>query len=54
MAAILISFAPLEAALLIGSGVGAVGIGAFILLEVARIKQQRKMRAKASQNTQKG
>ncbi|PJF30784.1 MAG: undecaprenyl/decaprenyl-phosphate alpha-N-acetylglucosaminyl 1-phosphate transferase [Candidatus Thermofonsia Clade 1 bacterium] len=47
ISAILISFAPLEAALVIGGGVGVVGLGSFIILEIVRIKQQRKLKAQA-------
>lgn len=57
-AAVLISYAPLEAALLMGGGVAVAAAGTFIILEVVRIKQQRKVRAAAQppthQSIQKG
>lgn len=49
IAAVLISYAPLEAALVIGGGVAVVGLGTFIILEVVRIKQQRKLKAEQSE-----
>ncbi len=52
LSAIVISFTPLEAALLVGGGVGVVGLGTFIILEVVRIKQQRKLKAQAAQHAQ--
>jgi len=51
LAAIIISRAPLDMALTVGAGVAVIGVGCFIILEVARIKQRRKQLASQAQQS---
>jgi UDP-GlcNAc:undecaprenyl-phosphate GlcNAc-1-phosphate transferase len=50
ISALVISQAPVEVALPIGAGIAIIGVGCFIILEITRVLQQRRLKAQSAPN----